>query len=45
VGEETHVAVTFDGSEVTLFVDGQEVDSVASTYTQATSPEATHFGA
>jgi hypothetical protein len=44
-GDETHVAVTFDGNEVTLYVDGQEADSVASTYTQATSPEATHFGA
>jgi uncharacterized beta-barrel protein YwiB (DUF1934 family) len=42
---ETHVAFTFDGETVKLFVDGAQADSAASGFTQATSPEQTQFGA
>jgi len=44
-GTDTHVALNFDGSLVKLFVDGRSVDESASSYTQATSPEYTQFGA
>ena len=43
--EEAHIAFSFDGSTVGLYVDGELVDEAESTFTQANSPEETQFGA